>query len=115
MKALLAEQRIDLVAPKSDHITLYGAGERAAISLAMEQRCLLFIDDWRPYEAAQALGVAATNTPAYLVQLYEQARMSVETVLSHLSALTRRGTIKPEWVHAALTIVSEIRKKGTDQ
>ena len=115
LKALLAEKRIGLATPTSNHITLYGDGERAAINLAIERRCLLFIDDWRPYVAAQAVGVAVANTPAYLVQLYEQARISVETVLSHLNALTRRGTIKPEWVHAALKMTSEIRKEGSSQ
>jgi predicted nucleic acid-binding protein len=36
---------------------LYGDGERAAINLALERKFLLLIDDWRPYEVAQASGI----------------------------------------------------------
>jgi hypothetical protein len=38
---------------------------------------LLLIDDWRPYEAAQAAGVEVINSLAYLVALYEQKRITL--------------------------------------
>jgi predicted nucleic acid-binding protein len=56
LKTLLAGRSIKQAAPKSERIKLYGDGERAAINLALEQKLLLLIDDWRPYEAAQAAG-----------------------------------------------------------
>jgi predicted nucleic acid-binding protein len=91
---------------------LYGDGERAAINLALEQKFLLFIDDWRPYEAAQATGVEVVNSLAYLVGLYEQKRITLERALQALARMTRRGTLRPEWIHSALRVVTEIRRKG---
>src|SRR4029453_2096416 len=57
LKALLADKSIKRAAPRSAKIKLYGDGERAAINLALEQKFLLLIDDWRPYEAAPATGI----------------------------------------------------------
>jgi len=74
----------------------------------------LLIDDWRPYEAARAAGVEVANTPAYLVQLYAQGRTPLERALGDLERITRRGTVRPEWIHAALKMGSEIRKKGKE-
>ena len=91
---------------------MYGDGERAAINLALERKFLLLIDDWRPYEAAQAAGVQVVNSPAYLVGLYEQKRITLKHALQALARMTRRGTLRPEWIHSALRVVAEIRRKG---
>jgi len=72
----------------------------------------LLIDDWRPYEAAQAVGVEVVNSLAYLIALYEQKRISVERVLQALAKMTRRGTLRPEWIQSGLRVVAEIRRKG---
>lgn len=105
---------IALATPKTTKIALYGDGERAAINLALERESLLLIDDWRPYEAARVAGVEVVNTPAYLVQLYKQRRMQVERVVADFARLTRRGTLKPEWLQAALSLVAELRQKDKD-
>ena len=107
-----AERNIKQAAPRSEKIKLYGDGERAAINLALERKLLLLIDDWRPYEAAQAAGVEVVNSLAYLVGLYEQRRLTLERVLNALVRITRRGTLRPEWIQSAVRIVSEIRRKG---
>lgn len=113
LKALLADRSIkQAAAPKSEKIKLYGDGERAAINLALERELLLLIDDWRPYEAAQAAGVKVVNSLAYLIGLYEQKRITLERVLNALARITRRGTLRPEWIQSAVRIVSEIRRKG---
>ncbi len=114
LKSLLAERRIKRAAPKSKMIRLYGDGERAAINLALERKFLLLIDDWRPYRAAQVAGVEVVNSLAYLVGLYEQKRITAERVLNALARITRRGTLTPEWIHSAVKVVSEIRRKGED-
>ncbi len=114
LKSLLAERGIKQAAPKSEKIKLYGDGERAAINLALERKLLLLIDDWRPYEAAQAGGVEVVNSLAYLVGLYEQKRITAEHVLNALARITRRGTLRPEWIQSAVRIVSEIRRRGED-
>jgi predicted nucleic acid-binding protein len=112
LKALLNNHTMQLVSPRSEKVKLYGDGERAAINLALEKTFLLLIDDWRPYEMAYEVGVKVVNTPAYLVQLFQQGRIPLERVLGDLGKLARRGTIKPTWIHAALKVVAEIRKKG---
>ncbi len=114
LKALLADRSIKEATPKSEKIKLFGDGERAAINLALERKLPLLIDDWRPYEAAQAAGVEVVNSLAYLVGLYEQKRIKLEQVLNALARITRRGTLRPEWIESAVRIVSEIRRKGED-
>jgi predicted nucleic acid-binding protein len=112
LKALLADKSIKRAAPRSAKIKLYEDGERAAINLALEQKFLLLIDDWRPYEAAQATGVEVVKSLAYLVGLYEQKRISLERALQALARMTRRGTLRPELIHSALRVVTKIRRKG---
>ena len=114
LKALLADRSIKQAAPKSEKIRLYGDGERASINLALERKFLLLIDDWRPYEAARAAGVEVVNSLAYLVGLYEQKQITLERVLNALARITRRGTLRPEWIRAAVRIISEIRKGRAD-
>lgn len=115
LEMLLTTKAIHLATPKTVKLSLYGDGERAAINLALERKLLLLIDDWRPYEAARAAGVEVANTPAYLVQLYHQGRLSMERVLGDFAKLVRRGTLKPEWLHAALKVITELQKKGKNQ
>jgi predicted nucleic acid-binding protein len=112
LKALLADRSIKRAAPRSEKVKLYGDGERAAINLALERKLLLLIDDWRPYEAAQAAGVEVVNSLAYLVGLYEQKRIILERALHALARTTRRGTLRPEWIQSAVRVVAEIRRKG---
>lgn len=115
LKGLLANKTIQRATPRLERIRLYGDGERAAINLALEKQFLLFIDDWRPYGAAQAAGVDVANSLAYLVQLYEQGRITLERMLGDLGRISRRGTLRPRWIQSALKMVLEIRKKGKDQ
>jgi len=112
LKALVTDKRIKRAAPRSEKIKLYGDGEKAAINLALERRFLLLIDDWRPYEAAHAAGVEVVNSLAYLVGLYEQKRITLERALQALARMTRRGTLRPEWIHSALRLLAEIRRQG---
>jgi predicted nucleic acid-binding protein len=114
LKGYVSTKTIELATPRTARIVLYGDGEREAINLALERQLVLLIDDWRPYEAARAAGIAVVNTPAYLVQLYHQERLSLERTLGDFARLTRRGTLKPEWLHAALTMVAKLHKKEKD-
>ena len=114
LKGYVSAKTIQLATPRTARVVLYGDGERAAINLALERQLLLLIDDWRPYEAARAAGVDVANTPAYLVQLYKQRRIPLERILGEFARLTRRGTLKPEWLQAGLTLVAELHKKEKD-
>ena len=111
LKALLAEGRIGRDTPRAHKVGLYGDGERAAINLALERKLLLLIDDWRPYEAARAVGVEVVNSLVYLLRLYEQGRVELERVLNSLAKIARRGTMRPEWIRAALELTAELRRR----
>lgn len=112
LKTLLDDKRIKRAVPRSEKIKLYGNGERAAINLALERKFLLLIDDWRPHEAAQTAGVEVINSLAYLIGLYEQKRITLERTLHALAKMTRRGTLRPEWIQSAVRVTAEIRRKG---
>lgn len=109
LRALCAQGRIQRAGVRAEKIKLYGLGERAAINLALEQSLLLLIDDWRPYEAAEALGIETVNSPAYLVHLFARNRLSADRVLGSLAKLIRRQTIRSEWTTAGLKLFAEIR------
>ena len=111
LQALLTAGTIHSATPRVAQLTLYGEGERAAINLALERHLPLLIDDWRPYEAAQAAGVSVVNTLTYLLQLYSQGRLTLNQVLSDLSRLARRGTLRPEWLQSTIEIVAELRQR----
>ncbi len=109
LRALCAQGRIQRVKARTEKIKLYGLGERAAINLALEQSLLLLIDDWRPYEAAGALGIETVNSVAYLAHLFARHRLSADRTLSTLSMLVRRQTIRSEWTTVGLKLLAEIR------
>lgn len=111
LKALLTDGRIGRATPRRETVARYGKGERAAINLALEKKWLLLIDDGKPYEAAQQVGVEVTPSLVYLVWLYDQDRIPVARVLESMAKMTQRGTIKPLWMKSALKMVAEIRER----
>jgi predicted nucleic acid-binding protein len=115
LQAVLVDKSIKRATARSEKIKLFGDGERAAINLALERKLLVLIDDWRPYEAAQAAGVEVVNSLAYLIELYEQKRITLERALHPLARMMRRGTLRPEWIQSALRVVAEIRRKGENR
>ena len=115
LRALHAQGIIQWAKQRRDQVKLYGIGERAAINLALERGLLLLIDDWRPYEAAAALGIETVNTVAYLVHLLTRDRLSADRVLGALVKLMKRQTIRAEWTSAGLKLIAEIRQQQRKQ
>lgn len=113
LDTLLREKRIKTCQPTKATVTLYGEGGRAAINLALEKHYLLFIDDWRPAEAARIAGIEVVNSITYAVFLYEQGRLSAEQTLDVFAFMARRGTLKPEYLVNALKLLAEVRYKKT--
>lgn len=111
LKSLLADARIKRDEAKSEKIRLYGDGERAAINLALEKNLLLFIDDWRPYQAAWECEVEVVNSMLYLVRLYDESRIAESRALEAIAKMSRRGTMKREWLLEALKVIASIRNK----
>ena len=110
LKSLITGGRIGRAEPTTQTVKLYGHGERGAINLAIEKKPLLCIDDWKPLEAAKEAGVETLNSLTFLIKLYREDRLSTEKTLSELARMTRRGTIRAEWIHAALRMAAQIKQ-----
>ena len=110
LKNLMAEGLIERAEPTIETVKLYGHGERGAINLALEKKLLLCIDDWKPLEAAKEAGIETLNSLTFLIKLYREDRLSTEKTLSELARMARRGTIRAEWVHAALRMAAKIKQ-----
>jgi len=50
---------------------------------------------------SEAAGVEVVNSLADLVGVYEQKRITLERALETLARMTRRGTLRPEWIFCA--------------
>jgi predicted nucleic acid-binding protein len=84
-------------------INEFGRGERAAISLAVENHdWTLLIDDHRPFQAAARLGLNAVCTPVLAVVLYSEKRLGASEALVVLARLAALQTISPALIAAAL-------------
>lgn len=110
LKGLIAEGRIERAETAMQTVNLYGHGERAAINLALDKKLLLCIDDWKPLEAAKQAGVETLNSLTFLIKLYREDRLSPEKTLSELARMARRGTVRAEWIHAALRMAAQIKQ-----
>jgi len=111
LQELLTGRKIKRKQPRGDRVGLYGDGEREAINLALEERVVLLIDDWRPYEAARQAGVAVINSVAFLLGSYERDRRSLEQTLGLMRRIAGRGTLRPEWIRNGIEVLYEIQKK----
>jgi predicted nucleic acid-binding protein len=82
----------------------FGRGERAAINLAAEHRdWTLLVDDYRPYQEADRLGLRVLCTPTLAVILFEESVLTTEGALTILARLARMQTVSPHLLTAALT------------
>ncbi|MBI3977337.1 MAG: hypothetical protein HY331_04040 [Chloroflexi bacterium] len=89
--------------PRSEEVKSFGAGERAAINLALEHRdWVLLLDDRRPLLGAQRLGLRAVCTPVLVADLFDEGRLSPAQALQALARLTALKTVSPALIEAAL-------------
>jgi predicted nucleic acid-binding protein len=100
--------------PGLDEIRLFGPGERAAMNLALEHaEWLLLVDDRRPLQEAQRLGLKTICTPVLIVDLFHEGRVGLEEALEALARLTAMQTVSPSLLQAALAQLEvERRRKG---
>jgi predicted nucleic acid-binding protein len=95
-------------------INEFGRGERAAISLAVQNHdWTLLIDDHRPFQAAARLGVKAVCTPVLAVVLYTEKRLDASEALVVLARLAALQTISPTLIAAALAQLGRFLSTGT--
>ena len=98
-QVLRAESRLDAV-------TMFGSGERSAMNLALEHPgWFLLIDDWRPLEAAQNLGIPAICSPVLVVKMFREGKLQLGEALRSLTRLTRTGTVSPRLLTPAAALL----------
>lgn len=108
----IREGRIGVQDPHSAAIDRFGPGERAAINLAIEKRdWVLLMDDWRPFRAAEELGLAPVSSPVYAAALYRRRVLDERTVLNVLARLSARSTVSPQLIGLALGQVAQTAKE----
>lgn len=88
----------------------FGTSERACIGLALEQRCILLINDYRPYDAARRLGIAVMSVPELAVVLAGAGIMATRTARIHLDTL--RDRTSDALIEMALGVLCELERQG---
>jgi len=96
-------------AEPEEPLEMFGAGEAHAIALARERSWILLINDARPLEFAQSLGIGCVTVPDFCVLLYSQGKITYPAVRGYLRRLA--PTTSPSLIQQAEQIVDEIAKK----
>lgn len=104
-------------AEPEEPLELFGAGEAHAIALARERSLrpdsmrawVLLINDARPLEFAQSLGIECVAVPDFCLLLYSQGKITYPAVRGYLRRLV--PTTSPTLVHQAEQIVDDIAEK----
>ncbi len=96
-------------AEPEEPLEMFGTGEAHAIALARERSWILLINDARPLEFAQSLGIECVAVPDFCVLLYSQGKITYPAVRGYLRRLA--PTTSPGLIHQAEQIVDEIADK----
>lgn len=109
---LVRSENIRIENPKTEALGLFGPGEKAAISLALERpEWTLLIDDVRPFRAAVQLGLEPVSSPAYIASLHQRGLVTTAEALAKLAALAVRATVSPMLIDLALEQVERAERK----
>lgn len=82
--------------PTGDQVGLFGPGERATINLVLEHPdWVLLLDDRRPFDWAEAHGIAAICSPLLVVDWFQEGTLELSAAEHLLAALTAPGTMSP--------------------
>ena len=87
----------------------FGAGEAGAIALAKEREWVLLINDYRPLQLAQSLGLHCVSVPDFCVLLYAERKITYRAVKGYLRRLT--FTTSPSLIRLAKQVTDEIAKE----
>ncbi|MBI3957235.1 MAG: hypothetical protein HY328_00400 [Chloroflexi bacterium] len=99
--------RLHLVEPEKP-LHLYGVGEAHAIALARERNWVLLINDSRPLQFAQSIGIFCISVPEFCVLLYTQGKITEAAALGYLKRL--RSTTSPRLLNQAEQVVNEFAR-----
>jgi predicted nucleic acid-binding protein len=109
--------RLHLAEPENP-LHLFVAGEAHAMALARERSWVLLINDSRPLQFAQTLGILCVSVPEFCVLLYTQGKITEAAAFGYLKRL--RSTTSPRLLNRAEQVVNEFtrsqnRDSGTPQ
>jgi len=99
-------------AEPSRSLDLFGAGEAGAIALAHERVWVLLINDYRPLQFAQSLGIHCVSVPDFCVFLYAEAKITLQAARGYLNRL--RPTTSHPLIQQAGYVIDEIARKRGD-
>jgi predicted nucleic acid-binding protein len=99
-------------APAAIHVTDFGPGERAAMSLAIEHPAwTLLLDDVRPFREAASRGLSVVCTPVLAIALFREGAMDASETLTALARLAALQTVSPHLITAALAHLGALLKR----
>ena len=90
-------------------LTQFGPGEARAIALAQERGWVLLINDYRPLQMAQSLGLRCVSVPDFCVLLYAERKITYRAVKGHLRRLA--STTSPALIRMAERVADEIARE----
>ena len=109
---LIREGDIHLASAATTRIIRFGPGERAAMNLAIENEgWILLMDDRRPFQAAEELGLAPVASPVYAASLHRRGVLDERAVLAVLARLSARSTVSPQLIELALAQIARTTKE----
>ena len=102
------------VTPEAETVVTFGAGERAAMNVALQHPdWILLVDDRRPLIEAQRLGLKAICTPVLIAELVSGGQIEMSEALGMLARLAEMQTVSPVLIEASLAQLAAQWKDGT--
>lgn len=90
-------------------ISTLSKGERAVVSLAQEQQIPALLDDYRPHQHAQNLGINVMSVAQFLIRLLYQGTLSVTEAEQRFQQLQQTHATSPFFLQWA---AQHIQQKG---
>jgi len=107
-KVFKEDGRLHHAEPKKP-LELFGGGEAGAIALAKENGWDLLINDFRPLQYAQGLGIRCISVPHFVAMIYEAGRISKGAALGWLDRLA--PVTSPKLIADTRAVIEEINTK----
>lgn len=107
-KVMQEDGRLHRAEPESP-LTKFGVGEANAIALARECEWVLLINDYRPLQMAQSLGLCCVSVPDFCVLLYSRRKITYGAVKGYLRRVV--STTSPDLIQVAEQVIEEIAKE----
>lgn len=90
-------------------LTQFGVGEAGAIALAQERGWALLINDYRPLQLAQSLGLHCVSVSDFCVLLYAERKITHRAAKGYLRRLA--STTSPALIRLAEQVTDEIAQE----